>query len=110
MSQSQTAQKIPQGPVIQRFTNRRIMHCSLCRQAGHTKGKCPTNNATGDEETESRRVEAGDPTSGKKKATTGLMKKPTCGPMKKKSAKELKRQKLQVRRKGKGIAIADVDE
>lgn len=33
-------------PVIQRFNGGKIMHCSICREAGHRRTKCPTKNAT----------------------------------------------------------------
>lgn len=89
-SQSQ----IPQGPVIQRFSNKRVMHCSLCKQPGHTKGKCP-GKPQDDEEGESSRVEKQGPV----KKAAGPVKK-AIGPVKKKAAKEVRRQKLAVRRKG----------
>ena len=84
-NRSQASQTIPEGPVIQRFSNKRVMHCSICRQAGHTKGKCSGKDAPKDAPQRPKKM----------------------GPAKKKSAKELKRQKLQVRRKGRNCRDQD---
>ncbi|XP_074323846.1 uncharacterized protein LOC141660755 [Apium graveolens] len=79
------------GVLLQRFTNKRVMHCSNCRLPGHRVSKCPTkksgeNEAAPDEEASKKR------------------KDNTTEPVNK-STKEKKRQKLAVRRPQKGIKI-----
>ncbi|XP_074338078.1 uncharacterized protein LOC141675268 [Apium graveolens] len=86
------------GPVMQRYSNKRVMHCSLCGDSSHRKTNCPTkkNGAPLDEEAEMRTVEQGDATRPDHNTTSAS---------KKKAPKEMKRQKLQIRRQDKGKAI-----
>lgn len=80
------ASQVQGGPLLQMYSNKRVMHYSLCRQSGHNKKKCP-NKPHDDEEAEIRRVVEGNaPT--KDKAPEGNSKKETP---KQKSAKELRR-------------------
>lgn len=102
--QAQGSQPI-QGPVVQRFTNKRVMHCSLCKQSGHNKKKCPTKKPQDDEEAEMTRVERGEPTIEQVRTKGSKSAK-----SKQKSAKELRRQKMQVRRKDKDMGDTTQNE
>lgn len=86
------AQPAP-GVILQRFSNKRVMHCSRCRQAGHRVSKCPKENATEAEE-----------------KTKHAKKKMDAGVPKKTKPRELKRQKLSIRRPQKGIDINEPTE
>lgn len=82
-NRSQTSQARASGPVLQRFSNKRKMHCSLCKSADHRKSNCPTK---------------GENQQGSDKAPAAV-NNPPSQPTSKKRPKELKRQKMQIRRK-----------
>lgn len=73
------------GPILQRYSNRRIMHCSLCGDSSHRKMHCPTKNTT----EATKNVESGQLLRASQKESDSV---------KKKSNKELKRQNLEVKR------------
>ncbi|KAK1351361.1 hypothetical protein POM88_054409 [Heracleum sosnowskyi] len=71
----------------QRYSNKRIMHCSLCGNSSHRKSNCPTKNtaaASGQTEAPATHDE-------------GEAPRKNTAP-KKKTPKEVKRQKLQIKR------------
>lgn len=77
------------------------MHCSLCRQSGYNKTKYLTKPQQ-DEEYKKRRVETREHPMKHARKCEKKEVKPE-GTSKPNSAKELRRQKIQVRRKGKEI-------
>lgn len=91
-SQTQAAKSV----LLQRFTNKRVMHCSNCRQAGHMVGKFPTRTQENAYNTEPSQEPVQEQVVRGKSAASQPIKK---------AAKELKRQKLSVRRPTKGIVI-----
>lgn len=93
---SQASQNQAAGPVLQRYSNKRIMHCSLCGQATHRKTNCPTKTVTPDEETELRNVEQGSSRQSNKEPNENAGQK-------KKICKEIGRQKLTVKRRVKNV-------
>lgn len=75
------------GPILQRYSNKRIMHCSLCGDATHRKTNCPKKN-------EVEQGQIGEVEQGQSSRATNV---------KKKSTKEVKRQKLQIRKQVKKV-------
>ena len=90
-SRSQTAPS--QGVLLQRFSNKRVMHCSNCGDASHRLAKCPTMG----------KDSATTPTEATKKNET-----PTGA--KRKATKEVRRQKLKPRKAQPGIVIREPEE
>ncbi|KAL8112935.1 hypothetical protein AgCh_020304 [Apium graveolens] len=88
-NRSQTSQS---GPILQRYSNKRIMHCSTCGQATHRKSKCPNKNEVPVEETHTRQSDGGQSSV---KNSENIVNK--------KSTKELRRKQLQVRKQVKKI-------
>ncbi|KAK1355133.1 hypothetical protein POM88_048389 [Heracleum sosnowskyi] len=78
---TRSATQPSQGVILQRFSNKRIMHCSNCGDAGHRVSNCPTKEQGNQH----------------KKATKEASNKNKVPPAKKKSAREMKRQKLNPR-------------
>ncbi|KAL8144883.1 hypothetical protein AgCh_003185 [Apium graveolens] len=83
-NRSQTSQS---GPILQRYSNKRIMHCSTCGQATHRKSNCPNKNGVPVEETHTRQSDGGQSSV-----------KNSENVVKKKSTKELRRKQLQVKK------------
>ena len=102
-NRSQAQSQPVEGPVIQRFSNRRVMHCALCREIGHNRSKCPTRHPQNDEESEIRRVEQGEQQNEEVPKTHDEAPKN----QKPKTVKELRRQKIPIRRKGPRILLAN---
>ncbi|XP_063949919.1 uncharacterized protein LOC135152758 [Daucus carota subsp. sativus] len=90
-SRSQTAPS--QGVLLQRFSNKKVMHCSNCGDASHRLAKCPTMG----------KDSATTPTEATKKNET-----PTGA--KRKATKEVRRQKLKPRKAQPGIVIREPEE
>lgn len=80
-NRSQAMPNIVDGPVIQRFSNKRTMHCSLCGDSSHRKTNCPTKGDV--------------PVKTQSQATN----RNTSAQPVKKTPKESRRQKLQIKRK-----------
>ena len=90
------------GPILQRYSNKRIMHCSLCGQETHRKSNCPTKNGVPDEDTLIREIEQGQssvPPSSAENSAKGVKKK--------KSTEELRRKALQKRKQVKNVVEAN---
>lgn len=84
------------GPTLQRYSNKRIMHCSLCGDAAHRKSNCPSKNGVPDEEGDIRDFEQGQSSV-----------KSSADVVKKKSSKELRRKKLQTRKQVKKTVVVE---
>ncbi|XP_017257144.1 uncharacterized protein LOC108226663 isoform X2 [Daucus carota subsp. sativus] len=113
----QSSQVKTTGPILQRFSNRRKMHCSLCKSPDHRKSNCPTKSQLQDNDQGTQTQPPGNKktrtrTENEVPVVTQTAQEPVVTQdenhvvaQRKKTPKEAKRQKIQVRR-----AVKNVDK